>query len=35
MEKFKFTKPEFLMCEISIKDDSQHDDRIWIYHLII
>ena len=32
MEKFNFTKPEFLMCEIPIKDGSQHDDRIWIYH---
>ena len=32
MGKFKFTKPEFLMCEIPIKDGSQHDDRIWIYH---
>jgi hypothetical protein len=33
MKKFEFTKPEFLFCEIPIKDDSQHDDRIWIYHL--
>jgi hypothetical protein len=33
MNKFEFTKPEFLFCEIPIKDDSQHDDRIWIYHL--
>lgn len=33
MKKFEFTKPEFLFCEIPVKDDSQNDDRIWIYHL--
>ena len=33
MEKFDFIKPEFLFCEIPIKDGSQQDDRIWIYHL--
>ena len=33
MEKFEFTKPEFLFCEIPIKDETQNDDRIWIYHL--
>ncbi|SHH18997.1 hypothetical protein SAMN05444372_12111 [Flavobacterium micromati] len=33
MGKFEFTKPEFLFCEIPIKDGSDHDDRIWIYHL--
>ena len=33
MEKFDFTKPEFLFCENPIKDGSQHDDKIWIYHL--
>lgn len=33
MKKFEFTKPEFLLCEIPVKDGSQHDDRIWIYHL--
>lgn len=33
MKKFEFTKPEFLFCEIPIKDGSDHDDRIWIYHL--
>ena len=33
MKKFDFIKPEFLMCEIPIKDGSQHDDRLWIYHL--
>jgi hypothetical protein len=33
MKKFEFTKPEFLFCEIPIKDGSDHDDRIWIYHM--
>jgi hypothetical protein len=33
MEKFDFKKPEFLFCEIPIKDGSPQDDRIWIYHL--
>ena len=33
MKKFDFIKPEFLKCEIPIKDGSQHDDRLWIYHL--
>jgi hypothetical protein len=32
MKKFDFTQPEFLFCEIAIKDDSQNDQRIWIYH---
>lgn len=32
MEKFEYTQPEFLFCEIPIKDGSQHDQRIWIYH---
>mgnify|MGYP003601808541 CR=1 FL=1 len=32
MKKFDFIKPEFLKCEIPIKDGSQHDDRLWIYH---
>lgn len=32
MKKFEFTQPDFLFCEIAIKDDSQNDDRIWIYH---
>jgi hypothetical protein len=32
MKHFEFTKPEFLFCEIPIKDGSQNDDRIWIYH---
>jgi hypothetical protein len=33
MELFDFKKPEFLFCEIPMKDGSQNDDRIWIYHL--
>ena len=33
MKKFDFIKPEFLMCEIPIKDGSENDDRLWIYHL--
>lgn len=32
MKKFNYEQPEFLFCEIVIKDDSQNDDRIWIYH---
>ena len=32
MKKFEFTQPDFLFCEIVIKDGSQNDDRIWIYH---
>lgn len=31
MEKFNFAKPEFLLCEIPIKDGSQNDNRIWVY----
>ena len=33
MKKFDFIKPEFLMCEIPIKDGSENDDRLWVYHL--
>ena len=33
MKKFEFTRPEFLFCEIPIKDNSLHDHRTWIYHL--
>ncbi len=32
MQKIEFTQPEFLFCEIPIKDDSIHDHRIWVYH---
>jgi hypothetical protein len=31
MEKFNFTKPDFLFCEIPVKDGSMHDDRVWVY----
>lgn len=33
MKKFEYTKPEFLFCEIAIKDKTQNDQRIWIYHV--
>ena len=33
MEKFEYIKPEFLFCEIPIKDGTKQDYRIWIYHL--
>jgi hypothetical protein len=33
MGKLEFEKPEFLFCEIPIKDGSDEDDRLWIYHL--
>jgi hypothetical protein len=33
MGKLEFEKPEFLFCEIPIKDGSDDDDRLWIYHL--
>ena len=33
MKKFDVIKPEFLMCEIPIKDGSENDDRLWVYHL--
>jgi len=32
MKKFEFIQPDFLFCEIVIKDDSPNDHRIWIYH---
>lgn len=32
MKKFEFTQPDFLFCEIVIKDETLNDDRIWIYH---
>ncbi|MBX9886686.1 MAG: hypothetical protein K2Y30_01975 [Flavobacteriaceae bacterium] len=32
MRKFEFTQPDFLFCEIVIKDDSPNDHRIWIFH---
>jgi hypothetical protein len=33
MGKLEFEKPDFLFCEIPIKDGSDDDDRLWIYHL--
>lgn len=32
MKKFDLIQPDFLFCEIAIKDGTQHDNRIWIYH---
>jgi hypothetical protein len=32
MKKFDFKQPDFLFCEIVIKDGTENDDRIWIYH---
>lgn len=32
MPKFNFKTPEFLMCEIPVKDNSPNDDRLWVYH---
>lgn len=32
MKKFEFTQPDFLFCEIAIKDNSQNDDRLWVFH---
>lgn len=32
MSKFNYTQPEFFFCEIPIKDGTQNDDRIWVYH---
>jgi hypothetical protein len=32
MGKFEFIQPDFFFCEIAVKDGSQNDDRIWIYH---
>lgn len=28
-----YTKPDFLLCEIPIKDGSFHDQRTWVYAL--
>lgn len=32
MKKFNFIQPEFLLCEIPIKNNTQNDNRIWVYH---
>lgn len=34
MQKFEYEQPEFLFCEIPIKDETQNDGRIWVYHRI-
>ncbi|WP_286856646.1 MULTISPECIES: hypothetical protein [Sphingobacterium] len=39
MNSFEFKQPEFLLCEIGIKDSTLlgdhilNDERIWVYHL--
>lgn len=30
--KLDFTQPDFLFCELPIKDGSMNDGRLWIYH---
>ncbi|WP_395076807.1 hypothetical protein [Flavobacterium sp.] len=32
MKKFEYIQPEFFFCEIAIKNNSENDNRIWIYH---
>lgn len=32
MSLIEYTQPEFLLCELPIKDGSFNDDRLWIYH---
>jgi hypothetical protein len=32
MKKFEYVQPDFLFCEIVIKEGTQNDNRIWIYH---
>ena len=32
MQKFEYVQPEFLFCQIPIKNGSQNDNRIWVYH---
>jgi pyocin large subunit-like protein len=32
MKKFEHIQPDFLFCELPIKDGTQNDERIWIYH---
>ena len=31
--KKEYTQPEYLLCEVPIKDGGINDERIWIYHL--
>lgn len=33
MEKINYLNPEFLLCEIPIKDNSFNDKRVWVYSL--
>ena len=33
MQKLDFKNPEFLFCEIPIKNGTFNDNRVWIYHL--
>lgn len=32
MAKNNYITPEFLFCELPIKDGSFNDERIWVYH---
>lgn len=32
MEKLDFIQPEFLLCEIPIKNNTFNDNRLWVYH---
>ena len=32
MKKFEYAQPDFLFCEIGIKQKNENDNRIWIYH---
>ncbi|GHE34987.1 hypothetical protein [Sphingobacterium griseoflavum] len=32
MEKFNYTQPEYLFCDIAVKDGSYNDNRMWVYH---
>ncbi len=31
MEKFNYIQPDYLFCELPIKDNTFNDNRIWIY----
>lgn len=32
MKKFNFAPPDFLLCEIPIKNSELNDSRLWVYH---
>lgn len=32
MQKFNFSQPDFLLCEIPVKDGTLNDNRLWVYH---